>query len=537
VCAGKGNRRCNMPPTKAPTQANPPPTPFSTPEPTAATYNRCLPHETCDVGDCCALGSSCNTCRYGFEVNNDGCSGKGDRRCRFAPPPTRATTPWPGMFDNLFRHCLPHEQCEDGACCAEGSSCLTCSQGFSVNNDGCAGKGNRICNYSRPPTMSNTRAPTRPLPNTLTTSTTSEIGQNCEDESEVQACRGKGCAFQTGTCKKDCQRFTNYHLGGSKSEFKNIPGTFLRLSCEGECLREFRCKYYEYTASDRMCRLYNDGDESNREYIVGTMLGICEDEDSTVPPRKEPISGDTSDTSESGMSDATLAIIATVGALVCMCATVLCVLYGDRDYLAKNTEGKTVADKRSEFEVGSYRPEVESTYISTRTGTKMGTYHSQAESVYTDTSAYSDATKSKRNGSEIEPGIQRRKFNIVEKADVSPRIVIDSNMAYEPHASFDTMDKAISADSSYRLPSYDDSVGGGPSGLDIRDLKRDPSSKLYGPDSSPGLMGLPPPDQFGSNSFTTYTSVESQSDVQWNITLSNDLEPQSPGLGGLESEC
>jgi len=531
-CAGKGNRRCNMPPTRQPTQANPPPTPFSTPEPTPATFDRCLPHESCAPGDCCAEGSSCNTCRYGFEVNNGGCAGKGNRRCKFAPPPTRATTPWPGTFENLFRRCLPHEQCEDGACCALGSSCNTCAQGFSTNNVECAGKGNRVCNFSRPPTMSNTRAPTRTLPNTPTTSTTPQIGRSCEDETEAQTCRGKGCAFHSGTCVEGCQRYTNYRLGGSLTEFRSIPRTFLRLACEDECLREFRCKYYEYIGEDRMCKLYNDGDDSTREYTVGTMLGVCEDENSTVPPTKENISadGDTGDDSESGMSDMTLAVFATVGALICMCCTVVCVMYGDRDGWAKHPSpgGTTIAEKKSEFDVpDSYRTQIESTYISAGT-----------ESVYTDTtsSAYTDATKSRRYESEYEPGSQPRRVNLVENVDVSPRIVIDSNMAYKPYASVETMDKAISADSSFRLPS-NDSVGG-PSGLDVGAVKRGPSSRLYGPGSSPGVMGLPPPDNYGSNSFTTYTSVESQSDVQWNVTFSNELEPQSPGLGGhLESEC
>jgi len=359
--------------------------------------------------------------------------------------------------------------------------------------------------------MSNTRAPTRTLPNTPTTSTTPQIGRSCEDETEVQTCRGKGCAFHSGTCVEGCQRYTNYRLGGSLTEFRSIPRTFLRLACEDECLREFRCKYYEYTGEDRMCKLYNDGDDSTREYTVGTMLGVCEDENSTVPPTKENISadGDTGDDSESGMSDMTLAVFATVGALICMCCTVVCVMYGDRDGWAKHPSpgGTTVAEKKSEFDVpDSYRTQIESTYISAGT-----------ESVYTDTtsSAYTDATKSRRYESEYEPGSQPRRVNLVENV---------------------TMDKAISADSSFRLPS-NDSVGG-PSGLDVGAVKRGPSSRLYGPGSSPGVMGLPPPDNYGSNSFTTYTSVESQSDVQWNVTFSNELEPQSPGLGGhLESEC
>jgi len=41
----------------------------------------CLPHQYCKAGDCCALGSSCNTCPNGFVVNHRECWGKGNRRC------------------------------------------------------------------------------------------------------------------------------------------------------------------------------------------------------------------------------------------------------------------------------------------------------------------------------------------------------------------------------------------------------------------------------------------------------------------------
>jgi len=41
----------------------------------------CLPHQTCKKGDCCALGTSCKTCPSGSKVNKYECSGKGDYRC------------------------------------------------------------------------------------------------------------------------------------------------------------------------------------------------------------------------------------------------------------------------------------------------------------------------------------------------------------------------------------------------------------------------------------------------------------------------
>lgn len=41
----------------------------------------CLPGQTCNDFDCCALGSSCNTCPHGSEPNNDECAGKGNMMC------------------------------------------------------------------------------------------------------------------------------------------------------------------------------------------------------------------------------------------------------------------------------------------------------------------------------------------------------------------------------------------------------------------------------------------------------------------------
>lgn len=56
----------------------------------------CLPGQHCKAGDCCALGSSCNTCPYGHEVNNGDCAGKGNRDCKYGPTPApTAPTPAP----------------------------------------------------------------------------------------------------------------------------------------------------------------------------------------------------------------------------------------------------------------------------------------------------------------------------------------------------------------------------------------------------------------------------------------------------------
>jgi len=41
----------------------------------------CLPHQHCKAGDCCALGSSCRTCPNGSMMNFRECSGKGNYRC------------------------------------------------------------------------------------------------------------------------------------------------------------------------------------------------------------------------------------------------------------------------------------------------------------------------------------------------------------------------------------------------------------------------------------------------------------------------
>ena len=44
----------------------------------------CLPHQHCKAGDCCALGTSCNTCPYGYITNNQECAGKGNFQCKWS---------------------------------------------------------------------------------------------------------------------------------------------------------------------------------------------------------------------------------------------------------------------------------------------------------------------------------------------------------------------------------------------------------------------------------------------------------------------
>jgi len=44
----------------------------------------CLPGQTCIAGDCCALGTSCETCPNGSTANSQECSGKGEFRCNEA---------------------------------------------------------------------------------------------------------------------------------------------------------------------------------------------------------------------------------------------------------------------------------------------------------------------------------------------------------------------------------------------------------------------------------------------------------------------
>ena len=166
----------------------------------------CLPHEHCDDGDCCAEGSSCSTCRYGYRVDNVDCAGKGNRKCNLAqapghvpvpvpvpvtvpvdqppavelPPPVVQPPPQPAeqspavplqkppsqpqeqstpaptpartkKDDQKAGWCSPHEQCDDGDCCAKGSSCNTCRYGYRKDKVHCAGKGNRKCNSAPQP--------------------------------------------------------------------------------------------------------------------------------------------------------------------------------------------------------------------------------------------------------------------------------------------------------------------------------------------------------------------------------------------------
>jgi hypothetical protein len=73
-------------PTVEPT---PTPTPFPTPE-----AKHCWPHQTCDAGDCCSAGTSCNTCPYGFAGESYFCAWRGLHRCNlpvYTPAPTPPT--------------------------------------------------------------------------------------------------------------------------------------------------------------------------------------------------------------------------------------------------------------------------------------------------------------------------------------------------------------------------------------------------------------------------------------------------------------
>jgi len=55
--------------------------------------DNCLSPNICEPGECCALGTTCNTCPYGFVASSFWCSGRGDRQCRYAPPSFAPTTP------------------------------------------------------------------------------------------------------------------------------------------------------------------------------------------------------------------------------------------------------------------------------------------------------------------------------------------------------------------------------------------------------------------------------------------------------------
>lgn len=54
-------------------------------EPQQPSRYSCLPGQTCFAGECCAFGSSCDTCPYGDAINNDECVGKGNRKCNPDP--------------------------------------------------------------------------------------------------------------------------------------------------------------------------------------------------------------------------------------------------------------------------------------------------------------------------------------------------------------------------------------------------------------------------------------------------------------------
>jgi len=78
---------------------------------------RCLPHQSCQEGDCCALGTSCRTCPHGFHVSNDLCAGRGNRQCHYAPTtmpsttvPSRSPTTFPtGKNDPVYMGCYKNE--------------------------------------------------------------------------------------------------------------------------------------------------------------------------------------------------------------------------------------------------------------------------------------------------------------------------------------------------------------------------------------------------------------------------------------------
>ena len=97
----------------------------------------CLPHQKCNAGDCCAWGTSCNTCPFGSQTSNRVCAGKGNHQCLWKRP----LHPLPGW-------CLPHQKCKAGDCCSWGTSCNTCPFGSMTSNNVCAGKGNHQCMWS-----------------------------------------------------------------------------------------------------------------------------------------------------------------------------------------------------------------------------------------------------------------------------------------------------------------------------------------------------------------------------------------------------
>merc|ERR550532_1275965 len=82
-------------PLTAPSPTLAPTQPTPAPAPTqnpTPPIGHCLPHEKCGAGDCCALGSSCSTCPNDYEANTDDCLWKGAYRC-IVPLRTPSPTP------------------------------------------------------------------------------------------------------------------------------------------------------------------------------------------------------------------------------------------------------------------------------------------------------------------------------------------------------------------------------------------------------------------------------------------------------------
>merc|ERR1712039_1045586 len=80
-----------------------------------------LPHQSATYCDCCASGSSCNTCPEGSIIENDYCAGKGNRRCKAY-----------GMAECTCDNGVVVDRCtEDGA-----EMCQSCHTGYKLVEDG-----------------------------------------------------------------------------------------------------------------------------------------------------------------------------------------------------------------------------------------------------------------------------------------------------------------------------------------------------------------------------------------------------------------
>jgi len=102
----------------------------------------CLPHQQCSWGDCCAWGTSCNTCPGGNTVQHHACWGKGNFQCNKQKEDCQGR--WPDYWSQCSKTCGGGEQVKEyivtsfpangGAACPTGAAA---TQRQACNTDEC----------------------------------------------------------------------------------------------------------------------------------------------------------------------------------------------------------------------------------------------------------------------------------------------------------------------------------------------------------------------------------------------------------------